>query len=31
MLERWFVPHFAYADRGLADFMAARRAEPGAA
>ena len=31
MLEKWFVPHLTHADRRLADFMATRRAAPGAA
>ena len=31
MLEQWFVPHLSYADRRLAEFMAARRALPDAA
>jgi hemerythrin len=26
LLEQWFVPHLTYADRRLADFVAARRA-----
>jgi hemerythrin-like metal-binding protein len=30
-LERWFVPHLTYADRRLADFVAARSAVPNAA
>ena len=31
MLERWFVPHLTYADRRLADFIAAQRAKSNAA